>query len=317
MIASITTSIAPGKAPEAAPGTQSRVGGVALGITAAVTYAVGPVLMKVALDSMSVWTLLLWRTLLAAVLLWILLAARGALRDLPATPRGWLAPLAVGAVAYGGQIATFALALQHVSASMATIIFHTAPIVVLAAAVLGGRERFSALRLLAVALAVGGVAVVAAAGGDLSAQPLGVALSLASAVACAAVILGIDRLSDRVAPLPLAVLTITGCTLAFLVTAPLLGVGVPSDGSDWLLVVALAAVPGVIGTTALLGAIGVIGPSLASILLTLEPPITVLLAWVALDERLTAPQLVGAAAILAATVLAQRLAARPLEVPPA
>jgi drug/metabolite transporter (DMT)-like permease len=85
-----------------------------------------------------------------------------------------------------------------------------------------------------------------------------------------------------------------------------------------VLVLAIALVPGVIGTTAMLAGVGLIGPSLVSILLTLEPPVTVLLAWLALGERLSALQLAGGAVILAAMVLANRAATRPpLEVPPA
>jgi drug/metabolite transporter (DMT)-like permease len=66
----------------------------------------------------------------------------------------------------------------------------------------------------------------------------------------------------------------------------------------------------VIGTTALLAGVGLIGPSLASILLTLEPPVAVLLAWIALGERLGALQLAGGALILVATLAAHRAAAQ-------
>lgn len=299
------------------PGRPARRG-VVLGVVAACTYAVGPVLMKAALDSMTVWTLLVWRLVVATVLLWILLAARRALRETPRTAAGWLAPLALGAAAYGGQIVLFALALERVSASMATILFHTAPIIVVGAAVLSRRERLTALSAVALVLGVGGVAIVAAASGDLRAEPLGIALSLGSAVACAGVVVGIDVLGARIAPLPLAVLLITGSMLALLAAVPITGVGVPRGGEEWLLVLALGIVPGVIGIVALLAAIGEIGPSLASILLTLEPPVTVLLAWLALDERLSALQLAGGGVILAAMVVANRAASRPpLEVTPA
>lgn len=292
--------------------------GVVIGATAACTYAVGPVLMKAALDSMTVWTLLVWRLLVAAVLLWALPPAWRAMRAMPRSPMAWIGPLALGAIAYGGQLVLFATALEHVSASMATILFHTAPIVVVAAAVLIGRESLTALSGLALALGVGGVAVVAAASGDLRAEPVGIILSLGSAGACAAVVVGIDLLGERVSPLSLAVLLSTGSLMAMLVVAPFTGVGVPQGGHDWMLVLGLGAVPGVIGSIALLAAINDIGPSLASILLTLEPPVTVLLAWLVLDEWLSAPQLAGGLVILAAMVIANRAAGRsPLEVPPA
>ncbi len=292
--------------------------GVLLGVLAAVTYAVGPVLMKAALDTMTVWTLLVWRVVIAAAVLWAIPAARRAMREVPRERSAWLVPLAVGAIAYGAQLVFFATALERVSASMATILFHTAPILVVAAAVLSGREGLTRLRALALVLGVGGVAIVAAASGDLRAEPLGILLSLGSAAACAAVIVGVDSAGERVPPLPLAVLLVTGTMLGLLAAAPFTGVGVPEDGRDWLLVLALAIVPGVIGSVALLAAIDDVGPSLASILLTLEPPVTVLLAWLALDERLSALQLAGGAVILAAMVVANRAASRPpIEVPPA
>ena len=76
-------------------------------------------------------------------------------------------------------------------------------------------------------------------------------------------------------------------------------------------------IPGVIGTTALLAAIGTIGPTLASILLTLEPPVTILLARAVLGEHLSAVQLAGGALIVAATLVAHPAAAPSMEVPPA
>jgi drug/metabolite transporter (DMT)-like permease len=317
MIGWISTSAVETATADAAASRRVPQRGVLLGVVAAGTYAVGPVLMKAALDSMSVWTLLVWRLVVATGLLWALLAARRGLRETPRTAAGLLAPLALGAIAYGGQILLFALALERVSASLATILFHTAPIVVVAAAVMSRREQLTPLRAAALVLGVGGVAIVAAASGDLRAEPLGIALSLGSAVACAAVVVGIDVVGTRTAPLPLAVLLITGSTLALLAAVPFTGVGMPA-GDGWLLVLGLGIVPGVIGTVALLAAIGEIGPSLASILLTLEPPVTVLLAWLALDERLSALQLAGGGVILAAMVVANRAASRPpLEVPPA
>jgi drug/metabolite transporter (DMT)-like permease len=100
-------------------------------------------------------------------------------------------------------------------------------------------------------------------------------------------------------------------SMTLLAAVPVTGVGVPAGTDGWLLVLALGIVPGVIGAVALLAAIGEIGPSLASILLTLEPQVTVLLAWLALDERFSAPQLAGGGVILAAMVVANRAAGGP------
>lgn len=287
----------------------TRAHGVALGIVSACTYGIGPVLIKVALDDMSAATLLLYRLVLAAALLWALLALAGRLRETPRGARLLMGPLALGAVAYGGQMTLFALALERVSASLVVILFHTAPIVVVAVTALTGRERLTRLKLVALALGVGGVAVVASASGELRAEPLGIALAVGSALAYAGVVLGTDAYAGSIAPLPLSVLLATGAALALLVTAPLLGAGAPEDASGWLLVVAIAVLVGVIGTTALLAGVAVIGPSLASILLTLEPLVALLLAWIALDERLSALQLAGGALIIGAALVAHRAAA--------
>jgi drug/metabolite transporter (DMT)-like permease len=302
------------------PGS-AQTRGVALAVVSACTYAVGPVLIKVALDTMSVWSLLVARLLAAAALLWIVALATRGLRGQPRDTAAWLGAIGLGAVLYGGQLAFFALALQHLSASMVTILFHTSPIVVVGVAVLSGRERISPVRALALALCVAGVAVVALGGGGVRVDVLGVALALGSAAACAGVVLFSDVLAERIAPLPFALLLISGAALGFAAVAPLLGVRAPSGGTEWILVLAIALVPGVIGTTAMLAGVGLIGPSLVSILLTLEPPVTVLLAWLALGERLTALQLAGGAVVLAAAAAARRASkevpAARVEVPPA
>jgi drug/metabolite transporter (DMT)-like permease len=297
--------------------------GVALAVVSACTYGVGPVLIKVALDTMSVWSLLVARLLAAAALLWVVAIASGRLRGQPRDRPAWLAALGLGAVLYGSQLAFFALALEHLSASMVTILFHTSPLVVVAVAVLTGRERTSAARMLALVLCLTGVAVVALGGGPVEVDVLGVVFALGSAVACAGVVLGSDVLADRISPLPFALLLITGAALGFAAVAPLIGVRAPSGDAEWVLVLAIALVPGVIGTTAMLAGVGLIGPSLVSILLTIEPPVTVLLAWLALGERLTALQLTGGALVLVAAAAARHASKevpatiRRVEVPPA
>ncbi len=204
------------------PDPAARTRGVALGVVSACSYGLGPVLIKVALEDMSTWTLLLYRLLLAAGMLWALLALAGRLSETPRRAALWLGPLALGAVAYGGQMALFALALERVSASLVVILFHTAPIVVVAVMASTGREPLTRLRLLALGLGVGGVAVVATASGELRAEPLGIVLAVGSAIAYAAVVLGTNAYSARIAPLPLSVVLATGAAIGMVVVALLL-----------------------------------------------------------------------------------------------
>ena len=289
-----------------------RRNGVALSAGAAMAFGTGPVMIKgVLAGGVAVWTLMVHRLLIAAALLWLVAAVARAFTRLRAGSRRYVGKaLALGAFVYSAQLACFALALERVSASLVVILFHSFPIVVTVVAVVTGRDRLSALRVAALALGVTGVALVALAGDELRAEPVGVLLGLGSAVACAGVVLGSDVLSDRLPPFGLAALLITGASVAFVATLPLAGFEPSIDRPTWLLIVAIAVVPGVLGTSAMLAGVGAIGPSLASILLALEPPVAVTLAWIVFGERLNAAQIVGAALILTAAYLARSMAHR-------
>jgi drug/metabolite transporter (DMT)-like permease len=289
-----------------------RRNGVALSAGAAMAFGTGPVMIKGALaGGVAVWTLLVHRLLIAAVLLWLVAAAARALTRLTGGERRYIAgALTLGACVYSVQLACFALAVERISASLVVILFHSFPIVVTVVAVLTGRDRLSALRVAALALGLSGVSLVALGGDEVRAEPLGVLFGLGSAVACASVVLGSDVLSDRLPPLGLTALMVTGAAVAFVVTLPLFGFDASIDTSTWLLIIGLAVVPGVLGTTAMLAGVGAIGPSLASILLALEPPIAVALAWIIFGERLNPGQIAGAALILVAAYLARTMVHR-------
>jgi drug/metabolite transporter (DMT)-like permease len=269
-------------------------------------------MIKAALDTgVAVWTLMVVRLAIAAALLWAFVVTGRALCGLPEGARRYaLYAVGVGAVVYAAQLGCFALALERISASLVVILFHTFPIVVTAVAVALGRDRLSRRSLVALTLGVAGVALVALAGNELRAEPIGILLGLGSAAGCAGVVLLSDVLSDRLPPVPLSALLITGATLAFLATLPLAGFEPAVDASAWWLIVAIAVVPGVVGTTAMLAGVRAIGPSLASIFMTLEPPVAVALAWLVFGETLNGGQMVGAAIVLVAAFLA-RNASRP------
>ena len=292
----------------------SRRKGVALSVAAAMAYGTGPVMIKGALaGGAAVWTLMVHRLLIAAVLLWVVATVARAVAPLRADGKRYVAlALALGAFVYSAQLACFALALERISASLVVILFYSFPIVVTVVAVVTGRDPLSARRVMALVLGMSGVALVALAGDELRAEPVGVLLGLGAAVACACVVLGSDVLSDRLLPLGLSALLISGSAVAFVATLPLVGFDASIDRPTWLLIVAIAVVPGVLGTTAMLAGVEAVGPSLASILMTLEPPVAVILAWIVFGERLNGGQIAGGAIILVAAYLARSMA-RPHE----
>ena len=264
----------------------------AMGILAKLAYATG----------LGVVTLLLIRFALAGAVLWALVA----LRRVPL--RGLARPLALG-VALGGagyalQAGLFFFSLERIDASLASLLLYAYPAVVTAGAIALGRDRPDRRRWLALAVASLGIVLVLGAGGS-GADPLGIALALGAAVAYATYILGSERLSSALHPLAFAACVTTGAGAAFALFGLIGGsieIGtVSAEGLGWIAAIALVST--VLAITAFFAGLERVGSSRASILSTVEPPITVVLATVAFGETLGWPQILGGLLVLSAAVL--------------
>src|SRR5215217_1812348 len=130
---------------------------------------------KLAYDAgVEVGDLLLVRFALASVLLLAIAGATGALRGLPR--RAVLAGLAMGAIGYAAQSGLFFGALERMDASLLALILYTYPALVLVGAVALGRERATTRRVVALAVALAGVALVLAGAASGAVDPLGAAM---------------------------------------------------------------------------------------------------------------------------------------------
>src|SRR6185295_3035481 len=121
-------------------------------------------------EGVTVGTLLPARFLVAASVLWLLLAATGRLATVRTLPRrDALTALALGAVGYSAQAGAYFAALERLDAGLLGLVLYTFPVMVTVAAVALGRERFTTRSGLALALACGGIGLVlaGAAGGAL------------------------------------------------------------------------------------------------------------------------------------------------------
>ena len=88
------------------------------------------------------------------------------------------------------------------------------------------------------------------------------------------------------------------------------GLSLPRDPRAWLSVAAIAVVSTVVSMIAFLAGMALVGPSRASVLASLEVLVTLVLAFLLLGERLTAPQWGGAALILGAVAFQNAAALR-------
>jgi drug/metabolite transporter (DMT)-like permease len=245
-------------------------------------------------------TLLAVRFALAALLFWAIVAARSA----TISRRDVTTGLALGACGYALQAGCYFAALERIDASLLSLLLYTFPTLVAAAAVALGRERMDGRRLTALALASTGLALVVAGAGTGSLDPTGAALGLAAAVVYSGYILVSDGIVGRMRPDVLTALVCTGAAVPLTLGSALLGELRPGEltAAGWGWIACLAVVSTVAAIGLFFAGLRRVGPTTASILATVEPLATVVLAWLVFGETLGPVQLVGGALVLAAVL---------------
>jgi drug/metabolite transporter (DMT)-like permease len=293
-----------------------RSSGTLLCLGSATAFGAMAVFGKLAYDDgATVGTLLAVRFLLAAALLWtlILTGDRGAREIRVLRGRDVALALVLGACGYAIQAGCYFAALERIDASLLSLVLYTFPAIVAAAAIALGRERVDARRLAALALASGGLALVLAGAGAGALDPLGVALALAAAVVYSTYILSSEAVARRMPPRLLAALVCTGAAASLTAGSALLGELRPGEltvaGWGWL--ACLAAVSTVAAISLFFAGLRRVGPTTASILATVEPLVTVLLAFLVFGEMLSAVQLAGGALVLGGVLVLHARLPRP------
>jgi drug/metabolite transporter (DMT)-like permease len=257
----------------------------------------------------TVATLLSFRFILAAAVFWLLLFAGGHLRELRALSRRQVrAGLLLGACGYAIQSGCYFSALKHIDASLLSLLLYTFPAMVAGAAVLIGRERMDARRLTALSLACGGLVLVLAGAGAGQLEAVGVALGLGAAMVYSTYILVSDRVVGGVSPVPLSALVCSGAAVSLTIGSTVLGQlhpgAVTVAGWGWLASIAVVSTVAAIGL--FFAGLRAAGPTTASILATVEPLVTVVLAFLVFGETLGPVQIAGGALVLSAVIVLAR-----------
>lgn len=286
---------------------------MALALGSATGFGVMPVLGKVAYDDgAEPGGVLAVRFAIAAVALLVLARALG--QPLPRDRR--LAVLALlGGFGYVGMSLCYFTALERISAGLTALLLYVFPALVVVLSAVLSRERPRPLAAGCVALALAGTALTI--GPVQGGQGSGVALGLGAALVYAVYIVASSRVHGVGAfAMSAVVLTAAAGTTGGLaaVTRPAL----PSSATAWLALVGVALLGTVVAVTAFFGALALIGPSDASVLSTVEPVVSVVVAGLVLGERLSATQVAGGAVVLLAVAVLARsgsTAAEPEAVP--
>lgn len=268
----------------------------------------------------NVGTLLAVRFIIGAVLFWALVAAGGSLSEARQLRRRDVRiGLALGAAGYAAQAGLYFVALQRIDASILALLLYTFPAMVTVAAVVLGRERFNRRRLLALGLTSVGLILVltGATGGGFDA--LGAVLALGAAVVYTTYILSSQGAAGRISPYLLSALVCTGAAVTLTLGSSLLGELRPAAVSvqGWLWLGCIGVVSTVVAIGFFFAGLRRVGPTSASILATVEPVVTVLLAFAVFGETLAALQVLGAALVLTSVVVLQARSREPAPAVPA
>lgn len=283
--------------------------GLLLCMLAAVGFGSMAVLAKLAYAAgASVLTLMSVRFAIGAALLWLFAANRGVARISAADRRTALLALGLGLFLYSAESGLYASALTRIDASLGELLMFSYPAIVVLAAIALRRERASARRIGAVAIASAGVLLVLAGGSGAGAiDPLGVLLALAAAALYATYVLSTDSLKGRLHPLTFSALVCSGAAIAFATAGTASGTVALGalQWQAWLWIALIAVFSTAVGMTAFIAGVERLGPSRASIMSALDPLVAVALGGMVFGEALGALQLLGAAGVIAAVLVIQ------------
>ena len=279
--------------------TNERRGLAECASSAAAFGSVGVLVALARSEHVGTTTLLASRYALGAVALWVaLLVLR---RSLPSL-RIALIAVALGATTYAAASATYLASIERMGAGPAGVVSYCYPVLVMAGAIMLGRERLSRRRTAALGLAVAGVGLLVAGGGLGAVNLPGALLAFASACIYTTYVLTSSALRERVDALTLSALVATGAAGAFAIAHSVHGGAPVHTATAVLAVVALALVPTAFAVSAFLSGLGRIGPSRASIASSLEPAVAVGCGVLLLGERLVPVQFLGAALVVGAVL---------------
>jgi drug/metabolite transporter (DMT)-like permease len=253
-------------------------------------------------------TAMAWRYVLGAILLFGFIGS-GQLRSLP--NQRILHLLVIGGV--GQALITYLslYALEFIPVGPLAFLFYTYPAWVALVAAVRKTERLTAIRVLALSLALIGVTVMVGTSATERLNPTGVFLALASALLYSAYLPSLEHFQRDIPALVSTFLLIAGAAGTFVVGALITGrLYVPSGVTVWSNILLLALVSTVIAFSTLIKGLSVLGPVRTAIVATVEPFFTAMLGFAVLGNQLTAATLVGGVLIAVAVLLIQRSASR-------
>jgi drug/metabolite transporter (DMT)-like permease len=245
-------------------------------------------------------TAMAWRYVLGAVLI----GAVVQIKRVGAIPRRRIIQLMlIGGL--GQALITYLSlhALEYIPVGPLAFLFYTYPAWVALLAAVRRTEKLTPVRVLALMLALTGVAIMIGAPTE-KLNPIGVMLALTSALLYSAYLPALAHAQRDIPALLSTFLLIVGAAISFVITALFAGeLFVPSGAAVWSNIFILALVSTVIAFSSLIRGLSVLGPVRTAIIATVEPFFTAILGALVLASQFGVATLIGGILIAAAVLV--------------
>lgn len=281
---------------------KNRLIGMVYIALSATAFGVMPFFANIAYKSgVTPTSLLFLRFGIAALCMWVLLLLKHS-----RLPRGkiLLGLILMGGIGYAGQSFSYFTALQYAPAGLVAVLLYLFPALVTGLSFAVLKQPITRLKWFALTLSLLGIVLVVGlqSGGQLK----GILLAILAAVIYAIYIMVGAKITHGTDIRVSSTIIITSAAAVYGVYGVWHGLTLPNTFAGWGASIALALIGTVVAVWAFFEGVRRIGAVDASMLSTLEPVVTVVLAWVLLGERLTVLNLCGGVLILVAAVLLAR-----------
>ena len=278
-----------------------RITGILLIAISAASFGTLAIFGRYAYDAgMDTFTVLFLRFSVAAVLMGILLAAR---RE--SLPKGRVLGqlIGMGALGYVGQSFMYLTAINYASAGLVALLLYLYPFFVMVLSVIVFREKVTRVKIIALVLALIGTALTVDPQGG---QLIGALMAISAAAIYSVYIIVGTNVMKHVSAVQSSTVIFASAGVVFGSITAVNGAHFPAANSGWFAMLGIVLIATVIPVITFLAGLGMVGPTNAAMLSTLEPVVTVLLAAWLFGEQLPAVALAGGGLILVAVILLTR-----------
>ena len=273
----------------------TKITGVLLVTISAASFGTLAILGRAAYDSgLDTFTLLFLRFSLSAVFMAGFLALR---RERLPVGRTFLQLVGMGAIGYVGQSFCYLTAIKYASAGLVALLLYLYPSFVAVLSVIFLKKSLSGMKLIALGMATLGAILTADPQGG---QMAGILLAISAAVIYSVYIIVGAGVMERVSAVQSSTIIFASAGVVYGFLTAINGPQWPTSPAAWGSVGAVIVLATIIPVVTFLAGLKRIGPTEASMLSTLEPVVTVLLAAWIYGELLRPLSLLGGGLILAA-----------------